>query len=352
MPYDIIVYRSKIVLLGYFLNISTYGVIVLNSDLDIIGWNALNNYYPLPCHDPFPGKPQIMDDKIIATLIIINYTNTTQSISKLIEIDMSNYIMEEIISLSRIYVIDDPLVIDDTIIWGPLILNRYFNIIHNLSNKIGFIITGVWNQLLMDNMLYMILSSYSTAYIVCLDTINYNVVRVINITSTPISKLIAINNTIIGYGETLTDHMEYNITLYRIMTDKLTPIEVFNTITNSTGITIFRQNSILLLTSKIIYIVSIDKNISGVILLPHNISFENRDLDIIVFDTGDYKIDIVLLDRSYMLFLRISLEETLIPLTQHIYVHLLIITTILSLISLKGIKRRIKEVKILDQLIP
>ncbi len=222
-PYKVFVYNGLIGVIGYYVNLSTYGVLLFNNELRVVDRYVLNQSYPNATSIfVIPDKPVVYDNRVFFN-IVSSYENT--SYTDLVVLDMAQNKIRVYARTYNVVVESSPRVADNHLAWGPLILNASdLGLEYNLTAKLNLTNKIIYDDIITNNKLYLVCGVLSSSG----NQSNYLTIYDLN------------NDKYYSYSLSYSTSgslyiAEFNQVLGRIY---LSTIDVFNVLT-STGIRIY-----------------------------------------------------------------------------------------------------------------
>ncbi len=179
-PCKVFYINGRILVIGYFPFNNTYGLIVLDRDLDIINKSLLNISLNESSGSLIvvPRDPLVLGEKIYFTLNIVS-KNVSQAY--LMEYDLARNILKSDFSIKDLTINSNPININGYILWGTLIFNDNMSVLYNLSkyiwNNLHDTIYYILDYKIYGSKLYMIVVRTYGFSILVFDTSNYRYER-------------------------------------------------------------------------------------------------------------------------------------------------------------------------------
>ncbi len=178
-PYRLFTVDNTLYIIGYFINESTYGILMFGKNLDLIGFMKIYGTYPENPYLYIPPNPLVIKGFIIFALPMIgegsNYTD-------LIVCNSFNNTCSIVCHINGPVILVNPITYKrGYYLWGPYILDSDYNIVEKIRIENDAI--TVFDQVLLYDKLYLIFRNSYSLHVIIYDLNKHYILKTIDLGS-------------------------------------------------------------------------------------------------------------------------------------------------------------------------
>ena len=263
----------------------------------------------------------------------------------LLAYNSKNNSLDTLLELNNTIINTRPYIINDTdILWGKYIIRPSNRTIIDLLNDTRFNDYNMTASFLYRNRIYIeVYINESFKFIVFNDE-NYRILDVYELDTTHIDDLFIINSKYYGFSlDYIVDNgsKTINFKLYMVKQNLLDLCEIFNISGSSLGFG-YDKYFIYLFVDNTLWFIDPINQIKASIWI--NVSKLSKPFtDIIVLGSNYHEKTLIILDKDKLVYVVLSLEDTIRSVDQMKYLPTLLLTMLLILLMLRNSKRSIRR---------